>query len=199
MTALRENDPAHWELAGKVLYYDGVAYLKARFPGSDRLGESERDRVISDAFSDVFVRYLSTVDSEGRLIGLFRLTLFSRAMDHLRLTQRRGAAPAGTEPGAGGQEDGVQEQEEVEDTGAELPDEAFLKKERVFLVDKALSILDQDCRQLIVAHYVEEVSIRAMADRYEMPKSTVESQIRRCEESLRRVLRTLDASYKGSK
>lgn len=155
-----------------------------------RFDENTREEVVQ-ATRTSLAASLAQLRSPGALGAFVRRTCMHRCVDALR---RRLRAQERLVPLGHWNEDGDWQDLDIADDGAFDPAASLQRLERAAGLRDALGRMDEPCRIVIHAFYVENRSYREMADAQGIAVNTVGSRLVRCLEKLReRLCRRRDA------
>lgn len=174
--SLKKHDPSAWTRA-----YDrherGIYGFIAHLAHGDRA-------LAEELHQQTWLSALSNINLFDPTRGEFRQWLFGIARREVALHYRRQSEGAG---GGSGVIDSKGEGEAFE--GAILPEDVAERLERASVVRAALAELGTDARCVLLQKYVEDRSVREIAERIGKSEKAVESLLTRSRVRLRALLR----------
>lgn len=183
------------QLIDRALQGDRSAFTELIEMNQDRLFASmlqltgsadEAEEVVQEAFIRVFVK-LDTFQRNSQFFTWLYRIAFNSA-----LTRRR-RRKAGVSLEQARESSGL----EVSDSGDEV-DEPMLREERVNLVRKAMNMLSDEHRAILVLREMEDHSYEDIAEILDISIGTVRSRLSRARKSLKTSLETIEREEDAS-
>ncbi len=150
-----------------------------------RMVGNEQDA--ADLTQETFVRVFQSrhrLSADEAFLPWLRTIALNLCRDHFRRAGRRIRADSLDEPRTF--DDGKAERE-VEDWSSN-PELLLRRKDLQAAVQRALSLLSEDQREVVVLHHIEGMDVRDVANALRIPEGTVKSRLARARDELKRKL-----------
>jgi RNA polymerase sigma-70 factor (ECF subfamily) len=175
-SALKRRDRCAWNQAYDLHVGDVYAFVFHLVRGNRSLAE--------DLNQETWLEALDAIEQFSPDRGELRGWLLGIARNRVAMHYRRQFAQATTHPG----DDGMLALQDDLDRPL-LPDDIVERVERQGVVRAALVSLDSDCRNVLIAKYVDGLSVAQIAARVARTPKAVESLLSRARARLRSLLR----------
>ena len=186
--------PSERVLVSKLRHHDPAAFEALVLTHQDRVFDfcvrmlADREEA-NDVVQEIFVSVHQNLDKfrmDSKLsTWIFRISK-NHCLNRIKYLKRRGR-------GRSDEYDGVSETTLNDAVGApQKPDEALAAAREREMVQKAIAMLDEDQRVLVVLRDIEDLSYEEIVEITELPEGTVKSRLHRAREKLVDIIAGLD-------